>query len=152
MKKVYLIIIVISLLVLGGCTYIDSLEQRIRIISSSNEEQDVNDKYLVRDVLLDIFYYDQIEVNNNSIKTLENKLKEKTGISLVVEYKNETFPAKVQNGKFIPSGTYKTLLITIGSGNGSNWWSVLYPEFYGIGYEDATEVEYRSFIYDLIKE
>ena len=71
-------------------------------------------------------------------------------IAQMIEYKNVAFPAKVLNGKLIPSGTYKTLLITIGSGQGNNWWSVLYPEFFGINYEDSDEIEYKSFIYEIL--
>ena len=67
-----------------------------------------------------------------------------------VEYKKVSFPAKVLNNKFIPSGTYKTLLITIGEGKGDNWWSVLYPEFFGINYDDSDEIKYKSFIYELL--
>ena len=52
----------------------------------------------------------------------------------------------------MPSGKYMTLLFIIGKGEGKNWWSILYPEFYGINYEDSDEIEYRSFIYDFLNE
>ena len=44
------------------------------------------------------------------------------------------------NGKVIPSGIYDTLLITIGEGEGSNYWSLLYPEFFGITFEDIDSI------------
>ena len=81
---------------------------------------------------------------------LKNELDKKIKINYKVELKETVFPAKVLKNEIIPSGKYMTLLITIGQGEGDNWWSVLYPEFYGVNYEDSSEVEYRSFIYDLL--
>lgn len=152
MKKMYLILFIISLIVLGGCTYIDSQEERIRIIANSNTFIDQEEKEKLRDALLEIFYYENtIDIKNN-IYEINKLLKEKVKLShdFTIEYKKASFPAKVLNNRFIPSGTYKTLLITIGEGKGDNWWSVLYPEFFGINYDDSDEIKYKSFIYELL--
>ena len=152
MKKMYLILFIISLIVLGGCTYIDSQEERIRIIANSNSSIDQDEKEKLRDALLEIFYYENtIDIKNN-IYEINKLLKEKVKLShdFNIEYKKVSFPAKVLNNRFIPSGTYKTLLITIGEGKGDNWWSVLYPEFFGINYDDSDEIKYKSFIYELL--
>lgn len=152
MKKMYLILFIISLIVLGGCTYIDSQEERIRIIANSNSSIDQEEKEKLRDALLEIFYYENtIDIKNN-IYEINKLLKEKVKLShdFNIEYKKVSFPAKVLNNRFIPSGTYKTLLITIGEGKGDNWWSVLYPEFFGINYDDSDEIKYKSFIYELL--
>ena len=152
MKKMYLILFIISLIVLGGCTYIDSQEERIRIIANSNTSIDQEEKEKLRDALLEIFYYENtIDIKNNIYK-INKLLKEKVKLShdFNIEYKKVSFPAKVLNNRFIPSGTYKTLLITIGEGKGDNWWSVLYPEFFGINYDDSDEIKYKSFIYELL--
>ena len=152
MKKMYLILFIISLIVLGGCTYIDSQEERIRIIANSNTSIDQEEKEKLRDALLEIFYYENtIDIKNN-IYEINKLLKEKVKLShdFNIEYKKVSFPAKVLNNRFIPSGTYKTLLITIGEGKGDNWWSVLYPEFFGINYDDSDEIKYKSFIYELL--
>ena len=152
MKKMYVILFIISLVVLGGCTYIDSQEERIRIIANSNTSIDQEEKEKLRDALLEIFYYENITDIKNNIYEINILLKEKVNIihDFTVEYKKVSFPAKVLNNKFIPSGTYKTLLITIGNGKGDNWWSILYPEFFGINYDDSDEIEYKSFIYELL--
>lgn len=154
MKKVNLILCLISLLILGGCTYMDAQETRIRIIANSNSQKDQEDKIKLRDALLEVFFEESIEVTSDNIVLLDQKLKDKKVVldkEYKIEFTKETFPAKVQNGKFIPSGTYMTLLITIGEGKGDNWWSVLYPEFFGVNYDDKNEIEYRSFIYELLK-
>lgn len=128
----------------------DSQELRIRILPNSNSEVDQKEKEIIKEALLEIFKEETIKISN--LDELKQKLNQKN-LNLIHEYKIEfkdvTFPSKTKNGKFIPSGTYKTLLITIGEGKGDNWWSVLYPEFFGVEYEDSEEIEYRSYIYDL---
>lgn len=151
MKKVNFLLSLLSILILGGCTYMDSTETRIRIIANSNSEVDQKDKIKLRDALLEILTENSSqlkEVNPEEIKYFLSQKQLNINNQYKVEFKQETFPAKVLDGKFLPSGTYMTLLITIGEGKGENWWSVLYPEFFGISYEDENEIEYRSFIYD----
>lgn len=153
MKKIYLILFLISLIILGGCTYIDNQQERIRILANSNSLEDIKEKEILRDALLDIFYKENIEDIKNNISTINDLLKNKNlplKHNFKIEYKKVTFPAKTINNKFIPSGTYNTLLITIGKGEGDNWWSILYPEFFGINYGDSSEIEYKSFIYELL--
>ncbi len=38
-----------------------------------------------------------------------------------------SFPLKVYQDLTFPAGSYDTLLVTIGEGNGSNWWCLAYP-------------------------
>lgn len=37
------------------------------------------------------------------------------------------FPDRIYGGVLVPSGQYRALRITIGDGDGRNWWCVLYP-------------------------
>lgn len=37
------------------------------------------------------------------------------------------FPDRVYGGVLVPAGNYRALRITIGEGQGKNWWCVLYP-------------------------
>ncbi|WP_238996705.1 stage II sporulation protein R [Paenibacillus pinistramenti] len=37
------------------------------------------------------------------------------------------FPAKLYGGEVYPAGNYEALRITLGSGQGQNWWCVLFP-------------------------
>ena len=78
------------------------------------------------------------------------ELNKRIDVNFQIELKETVFPAKVLNGKVMPSGKYMTLLFTIGKGEGDNWWSILYPEFFGINYDDSSEIEYKSFIYELL--
>ena len=49
----------------------------------------------------------------------------------------------------IASGNYETLLIEIGDAKGHNFWTLLYPEYYGYEFEETNEIEYRSYFLDL---
>ncbi len=151
MKKVNFLLCLMAILILGGCTYKDSTETRIRIIANSNSEIDQEDKIKLREALLEILTEKSpqlTEINPEEIKYSLSQKKININNQYKVEFKQETFPAKVLDGQFLPSGTYMTLLITIGEGKGENWWSVLYPEFFGVSYEDDNEIKYRSYIYD----
>ncbi len=44
-----------------------------------------------------------------------------------VELGQVQFPAKVYNKDVYPAGEYEALLITLGAGQGENWWCVLFP-------------------------
>ncbi|MFD3271410.1 stage II sporulation protein R [Paenibacillus dendritiformis] len=37
------------------------------------------------------------------------------------------FPAKLYGGQVYPAGMYEALLVTLGAGEGQNWWCVLFP-------------------------
>lgn len=62
------------------------------------------------------------------------------------------FPPKSLNDEVIPGGTYESLVITIGRGEGNNYWTLLYPEYYGITFEDINtgEVEIKSYFWELL--
>lgn len=90
-----------------------------------------------------------------------------------VELGNVPFPAKVYNGKVYPEGDYESLRITLGGGDGQNWWCVLFPPLCFVDVVSAqkagvdvnteegvqtdkpaaaeTETEYRSFVWDWVK-
>ncbi len=150
MKKLNGILWILIFLILTGCNYVESKEIRIRILANSNSEADIIEKYQLRDALLEVFYEKSIVVNEDNLHIIKKELNEKIQSNYKIELKETIFPAKVLKEKVIPSGKYMTLLITIGEGKGKNWWSVLYPEFYGVNYDDSSEIEYRSFIYDLL--
>ena len=60
---------------------------------------------------------------------MENTLKrEGSKDSFQVKFsKNVKFPTKVYGNFIYPAGEYEAVLITIGEGEGANWWCVLFP-------------------------
>ncbi len=133
----------------NGCTTKnDSL--RLRIIANSNSEIDQANKIEVKEIVRDIF----LENPNLCYKDLEKALKQKITKdyknTIKVEYRNELFPAKSYQDEFIPSGSYPTIVVTIGEGKGKNFWTILYPDFFKISFDDDNEIEYRSYFFDKI--
>lgn len=153
-KKKEIFIFILSLLI-GSCFLLTSCVQeqtpRIRIKASDDSVSSVEFKDQIKDEVLMLLS----KTNNQNIdflvQYLKNALNEKYS-DITVSYTNDTYPAKSLNGEFIPSGTYPTLLIIIGEGLGSNWWSLLYPEFFNVSYDESDEIEYRSYVWDKYQE
>jgi stage II sporulation protein R len=45
----------------------------------------------------------------------------------VVTLAKETFPTRAYDTFTLPAGVYESLRVTIGSGEGRNWWCVVFP-------------------------
>ncbi len=45
-----------------------------------------------------------------------------------VEVGEFDFPDRIYGGVCVPAGRYRALRVTLGKGEGHNWWCVLYPE------------------------
>lgn len=149
MKRIVLIVISLCILFyLVGCNKEEEL--RLRIISNSNSPYDQEIKLQVKDaceeILIDYQYLDVDILKKELSKHLDSEIYN----SITIELKEELFPAKSYEGKFIPSGYYQAIVITIGNGQGSNFWTMLYPEFFNITFEENNEIEYHSYIYDEI--
>ncbi|MBR2454177.1 MAG: stage II sporulation protein R [Clostridia bacterium] len=114
---------------------------RLHILAESDGELDQSIKLSLRDALLDE-YGEQLS-GFSSKESAEFALTEKlSGIEqfcnsylseLGVDYKasatldREYYPNRVYNNVSLPAGTYSSLKITLGSGEGQNWWCVLFP-------------------------
>lgn len=146
-RWIIILIIMYTMFMMSGCTTKND-SVRLRIVANSDSYIDQQNKIYIKNIIKEIYE----ENNNIEYYELLDKIKEKTDSDIVndikIEFKNVTYPAKSYNGKFIPSGIYPTVLITIGKGEGKNFWTMLYPDFFNISFEDNNEVEYRSYIYD----
>ncbi len=152
MKKILVsILTILYFLFLFGCTtQVNSDELRLRIIANSNSEVDQTKKKEIKEYLKDNL---QEELVNLQLEKMQTKLKEAfPNDAIVVEKMVVGYEAKTYQGKILPSGYYETILITIGEGKGKNFWTLLYPEFFNISFEDDHEIEYHSYFYDLFHQ
>lgn len=151
-KEIYFLIFS---LIIGFCFLLTSCVQeqtpRIRIKASDNSIDSIEFKEQIKEEVLILLSKTNNQNINFLVEYLSSSLKAKYQ-NITVSYTNDTYPAKSLNGEFIPSGTYPTLLIKIGEGLGSNWWSLLYPEFFNVSYDESDEIEYRSYVWDKYKE
>ncbi|MEH7280107.1 stage II sporulation protein R, partial [Bacillus toyonensis] len=53
---------------------------------------------------------------------------------------NVKFPTKVYGNFIYPAGEYEAVLITIGKGEGANWWCVLFPPMCFLDFSSGTAV------------
>ncbi len=156
MKKIILLVIlIIYSLLITSCN--NNLEgKRIRIIAESNETASIEEKIIIKETIKKLFDRQQLDyqtINTENLtrllkKELSNNLYQKIKIDECISY----YPAKAYQNKMIPSGNYETILITIGEGEGNNFWTLLYPEYFGYEFEENNEIEYRSYVYDLFNK
>ena len=125
---------------------------RLRILANSDQEIDQQVKRLVRDAVSEqisswVEYIDDIDEARQLIKSRIPEITE-TAKQVVatygekhvqVEYGEEiTFPVKLYDSYLYPAGEYEAVLITIGEGDGANWWCVLFPPLCFLDFSNGT--------------
>ena len=132
---------------------------RIRIISNSNDNIDIYEKNKVRknvekelySLLKNVKTIAEAKtiINNNLDKlniVIDNTTNEKHNINFGYNF----FPKKIYKGVIYEEGEYNSLVITLGSGKGDNWWCVLFPPLCLLEENENTDdVEYKFFIKEL---
>lgn len=125
---------------------------RLRILANSDQEIDQQVKRLVRDEVSEqisawVEHIDDIEEARELIKSHIPEITETTKQVLAaygekgvkVEYgENVTFPVKLYDSYLYPAGEYEAILITIGEGQGANWWCVLFPPLCFLDFSNGT--------------
>ena len=57
-----------------------------------------------------------------------------------VKFGKVQFPTKLYGQFLYPAGEYQAILITLGSGEGANWWCVLYPPLCFLDFSNGVAV------------
>lgn len=139
---------------------------RFRVIANSNNEKDQETKIFVRDSIQKHLYED-LKMSSNVVEARKkvnenmNKYNEivKSSLDTInsdetykVNYGNNYFPEKKYKGVTYKEGYYESLVVTLGNGNGDNWWCVLFPPLCLLEAEESEKetVEYKFFIKELI--
>ena len=126
----------------SACKDIRNSVLRMHVIANSDSAEDQALKLKVRDAVLEAGkeYFD----NSESAAEAEKKLvlvkdeleavAKKTVIDNGYDYDvkvnigNAYFPTKTYDGEVtLPAGEYEAVNVVIGSGNGHNWWCVMFP-------------------------
>ena len=168
MKKVILcfsIVILILILIFGSRMQVQEKQYlRIHIRANSNSSEDQNVKYKVRDGVVDalIPILSQVEtfeeaknvVNQNFelITKTANEILKENGFSYSssVRLCKEEFPTRKYGDLTLESGIYDALIIDLGSGEGNNWWCLVYPAFCFTNSKNSTNCEYISKILEIL--
>ncbi len=148
---------------------------RLRILAHSNSEEDQKLKNDVRDVV-NQYLTDSLEkltsieearsLINNNLPTIESLVQETINDdNFTVEFGEVAFPDKIYDNFVYPGGDYEAILITIGSGEGDNWWCVLFPPLCFVDFsngatvlehdeelEEEDDTEVKFFLWELVKK
>ena len=170
MKKIITIIVLIILMVV-----IMSKEEeviipkdaiRFRVIANSNDLKDQQEKKKIAKTLGNNIT--KLLKNQNSLQETRTTLKKNINTfttTIQEEMKNDNydnnvevnygmnyFPEKTYKGVKYKEGEYESLVVTLGKGEGNNFWCVLFPPLCLLEAEedDTNEVEYTSFVKELI--
>ncbi len=176
MKKIF---IIISLLILsisfikeakvkGEEVTIPTNSIRLRVIANSDSEEDQSTKIKismkVHEIVNELLEKATTkEEARNLIKNNINQINKKIEEQLQkmnykgtyrLTYGNTFFPEKKYNGVIYEKGFYDSILITLGKGEGKNWWCVLFPPLCLMEAEEnnVDEVEYKFFVKELINK
>lgn len=136
------------------CSEISNKVVRLHILANSDSNEDQKLKLMLRDKILEnseqLLGYpssksDAIYVAENSLDKIENfcndTLKELgSDYTAKCEIKNMYFNTRTYDDNTMPAGFYDALRITIGKGEGQNWWCVLFPPICLSGAVEETEV------------
>lgn len=114
---------------------------RLHILANSDSEADQSLKIKVRDKVLD--YTEDLFNSANSKEEAESIISDNLqsisnvayqtvldngyDYAVTAEITNMYFTTRYYEGYTLPSGMYDALRITIGEGEGHNWWCVMYP-------------------------
>ena len=161
MKKTILILsIIILVLCLNKHENIipkDSI--RFRVIANSNNKKDQQLKYKVVENLKSNlintnkstnivetrkYIQENLPLFTNIVdKTLNNKEE------FHINYGKNYFPEKEYENVTYPEGDYESLVVTIGDGEGDNFWCVLFPP---LCFEEKEDYQYKSFFKEIFNK
>lgn len=170
MKKICISFLIVAIIILSGIGLSAPKPQaqteylRIHIRANSNEFIDQNVKYKVKTAVVEYLtpfianckdkesVKDMLNSNLTAITKVCNGVLERNGFNYTAnaKIKNEEFPTRVYDGVQLESGFYDALIIELGTGEGDNWWCVVYPPLCFTGGECG--YVYRSKILDVIND
>ena len=137
---------------------------RFRILANSNTAYDQNVKLKVKERLEEELFYILSTAKNaeesdilikSNLNNIDNIVKEELSneeYSYSINYGMNYFPEKEYKGVKYNEGEYKSLLVTLGKGEGDNFWCVLFPPLCMMETDETTEVEYKFLIKDTLEK
>lgn len=168
MKKLLIIVAaVISVGVLNKSknesVVIPSSSIRFRVVSNSNAPGDIKTKLNLKRKLEDYLYDKVVSAStvSNADKIVSGELDNINGLikqnlmsdNFTVSYGMNYFPSKTYKGIVYDGGYYNSLVVTLGDGEGDNWWCVLFPPLCLMEENETTsDVEYKFFVKSIIEK
>lgn len=177
MKKLTFILpILLVIIVIGGVVFSDNSQEifvdtnnllRIHIRANSNEQIDQNIKFVIKDEFVNFLTplvadcdskAMAIKIINDNSYQLENiadKILQQNNLKYIskVEIKKEYFPTRKYENYIVDSGIYDSVIVSLGSASGNNWWCVIYPPLCFTNFNaNSQNVVYKSKIMEIINK
>lgn len=170
MKKAMLIILLAAAVVLIACMFggtgADGQTEaylRVHIRANSNGAEDQAVKYEVRDGVVAYLTpvaascqtkaeaMQAVGARLSEIEAVAERILQENGYRYGVKasLKKEEFPTRVYEDATLPAGVYDALILELGTGEGDNWWCVVYPPLCFTG--GQVNVVYKSKILEIIR-
>lgn len=164
MKKIviflFFVILYMSMLTKNNNVLIPSNSIRIRIIANSNDINDQQTKYMIKEeITKEIYpklenvsnYSDAKEIINNSMEDINNIIRKYTN-DFSIYFGNNYFPKKEYKGVMYKEGNYESLVIKLGDAKGKNFWCVLFPPLCMIDESKLNDVSYSFLVNELLNK
>lgn len=131
---------------------------RLRILANSNSAIDQSVKHEIRNAVNaqitswveELADVDQarniIDENLDQLNEIVAAELERAGSkeAFNVSLEETNFPTKLYGNRLYPAGTYEAVLITIGDGQGDNWWCVLFPPLCFLDFSNGDAVAHEA--------
>ncbi|MDG0061503.1 stage II sporulation protein R [Priestia sp. P5] len=128
---------------------------RLRILANSDGEKDQYVKRLIRDRVNEqitewvkdltsvAVARKTIKENLPALETIAKEVLKEEGVneSVHVKFGKVEFPTKLYGQFLYPAGEYEAVLITLGKGEGANWWCVLFPPLCFLDFSNGEAVK-----------
>ena len=138
---------------------------RIHIRANSNSYADQSVKYKVKDadveelipLVSEIESFEEakkvIEANFGFIESVADRVLEENDFAYKTHAKidNEYFPTRTYEDVTLEEGNYDALILELGSGEGNNWWCIVFPAFCFTKTKNSDNIVYISRIWEIIK-
>lgn len=158
-------LVIVLVLCAGGvqCGEVEYL--RIHIRANSNSEIDQSVKYMVKDAIVEalIPVLSEVESKDEAVKVMTENFDYIENVADAVlksegfSYKssaridNEYFPSRTYQNLTLDEGYYDALIVDLGSGEGNNWWCVVFPAFCFTETKNFDNIVYISRIWEILK-
>lgn len=137
---------------------------RIHIRANSNSYADQSVKYKVKDAVVETLIplvseiesfeeaKEVISQNFDLIEKCADGVLNENNFSYTCHAKidNEYFPTRTYDSVTLEEGNYDALILELGSGEGNNWWCIVFPAFCFTKTENSDNIVYISKIWEII--
>ena len=138
----------------GRSRSISSSVIRLHVLAASDNAEEQALKLRVRDAVLEEMdgrlrgassVYDAEEIILASLDDIARAaFAASEGREVQLSFGNERYPTRVYEGFTLPAGRYRSLRLSLGEGQGRNWWCIVYPQACLIGAQSGVMREAMS--------